>query len=83
MSNSIKGLKGRLQQFDNTISGKMKSHGGADRFRFKYENYEKLVEKLFISVCSFPCDVKSNSEKDLRTMGEVAKFEYDCFADYV
>ncbi|MDM8162247.1 hypothetical protein QUH73_20710 [Labilibaculum sp. K2S] len=82
MTNSKAGLKGRLKQFDNTIIGK-KGHGGADRFRFKYENYQELLDKLYVSVCSFECDVKSNAPKDLRIMGEVAKFEYDCFAEYV
>jgi hypothetical protein len=82
MTNSKAGLKGRLKQFDNTIIGKT-GHGGADRFRFKYENYKDLVDKLYVSVSSFECDVKSNAPKDLRIMGEVAKFEYDCFAEYV
>jgi len=82
MTNSKAGLKGRLKQFDNTIIGKT-GHGGADRFRFKYENYQDLVDKLYVSVCSFECDVKSNTPKDLRIMGEVVKFEYDCFAEYV
>ncbi|RZT95924.1 hypothetical protein EV201_0552 [Ancylomarina subtilis] len=82
MTNSKAGLKGRLKQFDNTIIGK-NGHGGADRFRFQYENYQELVDKLYVSVCSFECDVKSNAPNDLRIMGEVAKFEYDCFAEYV
>lgn len=82
MTNSQNGLKGRLKQFDNTIIGKT-GHGGADRFRYKYENYQDLVDRLFVSICSFECNVKSNSAKDLRIMGEVAKFEYDCFAKYV
>jgi len=82
MTNSKAGLKGRLKQFDNTIIGKS-GHGGADRFRYKYENYEDLVNKLYVSVCYFECDVKSNSPKDLRIMGKVAKLEYDCFAEYV
>lgn len=82
MTNSKAGLKGRLKQFDNTIIGKS-GHGGADRFRYKYENYQELVDKLYVSVCSFECDVKSNEPKDLRIMGEVAKFEYYCFAEYV
>ncbi len=82
MTNSKAGLKGRLKQFDNTIIGKT-GHGGADRFRYKYENYSALVDKLYVSVCSFKCDVKSNSPKDLRIMGDVAKFEYECFAKYV
>jgi len=82
MTNSQAGLKGRLKQFDNTIIGKT-GHGGADRFRYKYQNYQNLVDRLFVSVCSFQFDVKSNTSKDLRIMGEVAKFEYDCFAIYV
>jgi hypothetical protein len=82
MTNAQSGLKGRLKQFDNTIILKA-GHGGADRFRYKYENYRDLVDRLFVSVCSFECNVKSNSPKDLRIMGEVAKFEYDCLANYV
>jgi len=82
MTNSVAGLKGRLKQFDNTIIGKT-GHGGADRFRYKYQNYNELINKLYVSVIPFICDVKSNSPKDLRIMGEVAKFEYDCFAKYV
>lgn len=82
MTNSVAGLKGRLKQFDNTISGKT-GHGGADRFRYEYQNYRELIKKLYVSVIPFNCDVKSNSPEDLRIMGEVAKFEYDCFAKYV
>lgn len=82
MTNSVAGLKGRLKQFDNTISGK-KGHGGADRVRYKYQDYGKLKGKLFVSVASFKCDVKSNKPSDLRIMGEVTKFEYDCFAHFV
>ena len=82
MTNSVAGLKGRLKQFDNTIIGKT-GHGGADRFRYKYQNYDELIQKLYVSVVPFIFDVKSNSPQDLRTMGEVAKFEYDCFARYV
>lgn len=82
MTNSIAGLKGRLKQFDNTIIGKT-GHGGAERFRFKYKSYPDLVSKLYVSICSFKCDVKSNKPRDLKVMGEVAKFEFDCFAEYV
>ncbi len=82
MTNSKAGLKGRLKQFDNTIIGKT-GHGGADRFRFKYKDYQDLADKLYVSVCSFECDVKSNNPKDLRIMGEVARFEYECFATFV
>lgn len=82
MTNSISGLKGRLKQFDNTIVGKT-GHGGADRVRYIYRNYGSLVKKLYVAVSPFKCDPESNNPKDLKTMGEVAKFEYLCFAHFV
>ena len=82
MTNSIAGLKGRLKQFDNTIVGK-RGHGGADRVRYKYRNYQELVSQLYVAIAPFECNVKSNKLSDLRVMGEVTKFEYDCFAHYV
>jgi len=82
MTNSISGLKGRLKQFDNTIIGKT-GHGGADRVRYKYRDYDKFIEKLYVSVSPFECDVKSHRPSDLRIMGDVAKFEYLCSAHYV
>ncbi len=74
MTNSVAGLKGRLKQFDNTIVGQT-GHGGADRFRYEYQNYAELTEKLYVSVVPFICDVKTNNPKDLKVMGEVSKFE--------
>ncbi len=82
MTNSVSGLKGRLKQFDNTIVGKT-GHGGADRVRYKYRNYGNLVKRLYVSVAPFKCEPESNKPKDLKTMGEVAKFEYLCFAHFV
>lgn len=79
MTNSKLGLKGRLKQFDNTIVGKT-GHGGADRFRYKYQDYTKLINSLYVSVSCFECKVSSERPLDLRVMGDVAKFEYDCFA---
>lgn len=82
MTNSISGLKGRLKQFDNTIIGKS-GHGGADRVRFKHRNYGKLVPHLYVAAVPFKCDVTTNEPQDLRKMGDVAKFEYLCFAQFV
>jgi len=81
MTNSVKGLKGRLKQLDNTIKGKS-GHGGADRVRFEHQDYQQLASNLFVAVASFECDVKSNTPQDLRIMGEVAKFEYGCFVHF-
>lgn len=82
MTNAVSGLKGRLKQFDNTIRGKT-DHGGADRFRYEYRDYENLIKKLYVSVKYFECDVKSNLPKDLLVMGDVAKHEFECFAEFV
>lgn len=82
MTNSKMGLKGRLTQFDHTIKGKT-GHGGADRFLHIHKNYNELVARLFVSVSIFDCNVKSSMPKDLLVMGEVAKFEYVCFAEFV
>ena len=85
MTNSVTGLKGRLQQFDNTIRGK-RGHGGADRFRFKHRNYEELTQKLFVAVASFPeCNISKQNEKPdvLRMMGKIAAFEYECLAYFL
>ena len=82
MTNSASGLKGRLKQFDNTISGKT-GHGGAERVRYKHRKYDKLVQNLYAAVAPFKCDATSNESRDLRKMGEVTKFEYLCFAHFV
>jgi hypothetical protein len=82
MTNAASGLKGRLRQFENTISGKT-GHGGAQRVRYKFKNYKRLVNRLYIAVAPFKCDTVSNLPKDLRQMGEVVKFEYSCLAQYV
>jgi hypothetical protein len=81
MTNSVSGLKGRLKQFDNTIQGKT-GHGGADRVRFKHRDYNKLTPNLYVAVAPFKCDPESKRPDDLRKMGEVAKFEYSCFAQF-
>ena len=83
MTNSKGGLKSRLNQFDNTLKNRLQ-HGGADRFMCKFnEPYDYLVEKMFVSVWTFDCAVDSNKYEDLISMGEVAKSEYICFAEYV
>lgn len=81
MTNSLSGLQGRLKQFDNTIIGKT-GHGGADRVRYKYPDYNTLTQKLYVSVAAFECSPKKATSKDLLIMGDVAKFEYECFAHF-
>jgi len=83
MTNSKRGVKNRLRQFDDTISRKRNNHGGAMRVRYKYKDYDDLIRHLYVAVCPFKCDVTSNKAKDLLIMGKVAEYEYICFAEYV
>ncbi|MCI0449992.1 MAG: hypothetical protein L0Y79_09465 [Chlorobi bacterium] len=85
VTNSLKGLKSRLKQFDDTIKNLdlWDIHGGAERVRFAYRDYIKLISKLYVSIYFFKCDVGLKKAEDLRIMGEVVKLEYDCFAEYV
>jgi hypothetical protein len=82
MTNAASGLQGRLQQFDSTISGKRLAHGGADRVRHGYSNYDSFVCQLYVAVADFPCDPKEKRPADLRIMGDVARLEYLCLAEY-
>lgn len=83
MTNSVGGIASRLRHFDGTISGRRNLHGGADRFRFKYQSYSKLLPKLFVAIAPYPCDSSSNKPADLRIMGDVAKCEFECLARFV
>lgn len=82
MTNSVGGLASRLRQFDDTVARRRTSHGGAERVRFKYRNYARLIKKLFVSVCPIACDVTTMSPHDLRLMGKVVELEYVCLARY-
>jgi len=82
MTNAIGGIASRLRQFDRTIAGKKKQHGGADRFRFRHESYSKLLPELFVAIAPYPCDPSSNRPADLRIMGEVAMCEFECLARF-
>jgi hypothetical protein len=81
MTNSKGGLKSRLQQFETTIKGG-DGHGGARRVRHQYPDPETLIPRLYVSINPMDCDVLSNKPHDLRSMGDVAKLEYECFAQY-
>lgn len=83
MTNAVAGIRGRLRQFDRTISGKRIQHGGADRFRFRFQNYEELMGRLFVAIAPYPCDPTSNLPQDLRIMGDITNCEYECLARFV
>jgi hypothetical protein len=82
MTNSKLGLRGRLNQFSDTIRRKRNNHGGAQRFLYDYKDGDVLAKKLYVAVCPFKCDVTSIARKDLETMGMVAYAEYIALANY-
>lgn len=82
MTNARSGLRGRLRKFDRTLSGESE-HGGADRVRFKHRDADAFRTKAYVSIANFVCDPGSNRPKDLRIMGKVARFEYECLAHFV
>jgi len=83
MTNSKGGLRSRLRQFDYTIKMKRTNHGGADRFLYKYENYDEVKDNIYVAIRSFECNAKNPTPNDLRIMGEITKCEYDCWAIYI
>ena len=83
MTNSKTGLRGRLNAFNNTLRDKSgPGHGGAERFRFDFEDGDSLAKRLYVAVCPFKCDTSSIARKDLETMGAVTRAEYVAFASY-
>ncbi|EMB48292.1 Uncharacterised protein [Vibrio mimicus] len=83
MSNSVQGIKGRLEQFNNSLRDKRGGkHGGCERVRYDFPDGEQLAKRLFVSVLPFLCNTKEPSSNDLKRMGEVVKAEYDAFAWY-
>ena len=84
MSLSIKGLKGRMYQFFSSISGKGNQHSGAKRMRQDLGLKDKeWKNKIYVSL--MPClyvDVTSLLRRDMVYMGDIAKEEYVCFANY-
>jgi hypothetical protein len=89
MTNSKKGLKGRLYQLYKELENEdnKQHHGGGQRMKFKfyqkYSSKEEIFKRLYVSVCHFNCNVESENPEDIRTKGKVAKLEYDCIAEYV
>lgn len=83
MTNSIRGLQGRLDQFDNTIQMKGYLHGGADRFLYKHNDYRKILPKIYVALVHWECEPKNETSADLRLMGDVVKAEYEFMAMHV
>ncbi len=83
MTNSVAGLKGRLSQFNNTLRDKSGGgHGGADRFRYDYQDGEALANVLYVAVCPFEYQGRVITPENLLVHGKVAMAEYVAFAEY-
>ena len=75
-------LKQRLQQFDDTISGKKCRHGGADRMRYEHQDYRKLQKSLYVAMLHKTYRPKNIDAATLLSMGEVLQLEYFFFAEF-
>ena len=49
---------------------------------FKHPDYSRFSKRAYVAVAPFKCDPGSRSPRDLRIMGEVARFEFLCFAEF-
>jgi hypothetical protein len=83
MSISIRGLKGRLDQFEAAMKGKNGVHGGAERVRVKYEDPEEFFKKAYISAKIFKLSNTRDTANDWRIKGDCVGQEYKSFADYM
>lgn len=86
MSNSKGGVKQRLKQFLNGIE-KNRLHSAAMRFFKEHANEVRWSEfkerkTFYVASISIPCEVSKDKRTadDLKTMGIVAKLEYDVLA---
>lgn len=82
MSNSRFGVRGRLKQFLNAVTGK-RGHSGGNRFLSDFLPKEVHVDsnserKFFYAAFCLSCNVEKEYREpnDLLTMGEVARLEY-------
>ncbi|MDD5070423.1 MAG: hypothetical protein PHV17_06805 [Candidatus Omnitrophica bacterium] len=49
------------------------------------KKYKEIIENLYFAIISIKCDdfnMKTISPKDLRTLGDIRKLEYECLAKY-
>lgn len=83
MSISMKGVKGRLKQFESAMRGANGRHGGAERVRFKHKDPEAFFKNAYLSVMLFPVSESRKTPKDWKQKGECVKHEYESFGNYL
>lgn len=81
MTNSRQGLRGRWQQFYNSVRGK-NGHSGGNTVLLDLGHYEGWTQNLFVAAIPIECDVVHATERDLIRMGWVAYLEYEAFAAF-
>lgn len=84
MTISLKGLKGRLDQFEYAMNRtEIGIHGGADRVKFKHKKPEIFFNNAYISARIYPLLSKCNTPDDLRIKGDCVGDEYKAIAEYL
>lgn len=83
MTNSQKGLHGRLSQFDRAIRG-LRGHTGGKSVYKKFGDYYgwPAHRKLFVCTRAVEFSTKNPTPKDYINMGKVAYLEYAAFARF-
>lgn len=84
MTNSKGGLKSRLGNCDYTFRKPRGSRGHplARRMKYKYQEINRILPHLYVSIWPIKCDVSSRNSESLRKQGLVASLEYECLAQY-
>lgn len=81
MTNSKQGLKGRWQQFFDSIRGKG-SHSGGNKVYADLGHYDTWREKLFVCAMPIDCNTNEPSASDLIRMGWVTYLKYEALGEF-
>jgi hypothetical protein len=76
-------LRWRLENFHKTATLTRCEHGGAERFVYKHQDFNKVSNQLFVAQWPFEAPPKPSRAETLRLKGRVLQAEYECFAAYV
>lgn len=76
-------LRKRLKQFDDTISERRNTHGGADRALYKYREYPEFTLKLYVAIAAIGETKVHNSPDCWKRKGDARQLEYHCIAQYL
>jgi hypothetical protein len=83
VTTSQEGLKGRLDNFENSMKGINGVHGGAERVRFKHKDFATFFANAYVSAKIFELSSNRNSPNDWRIKGDCLGDEYKSIATYL